>query len=227
MQHQYGFCYVEGCPVTPEATKSLLERIAVIRHTHYGKFDCTIGLESLISCLKGGFWDFTSDLASKDTAYTSAALEPHTDTTYFADPAGLQMFHLLSHTGGEGGASLLVDGFNCANKMKAKASREYRTLTEVGVPYHASGNEGISITPGDGTHPVIRESHLDGGLLQIRWNNSDRAAFTLHETLHNPTRIQNWYRAACEWVSLIRESEREYTTQLRPGRPLSMSDRFP
>jgi hypothetical protein len=34
----------------------------------------------------GGFYDFTSDLSSKDTAYTSESLEPHTDTTYFTDP---------------------------------------------------------------------------------------------------------------------------------------------
>jgi trimethyllysine dioxygenase len=32
----YGFCFVEGVPVNPESTKALLERIAFIRHTHYG-----------------------------------------------------------------------------------------------------------------------------------------------------------------------------------------------
>ena len=54
----------------------------------------------------GGFWRFTSDLTSKNSAYTQLALAAHTDTTYFTDPAGLQTFHLLSHTNGEGGASL-------------------------------------------------------------------------------------------------------------------------
>ena len=33
---EYGFCYVDGCPPTPEATEELLERIAFIRVTHYG-----------------------------------------------------------------------------------------------------------------------------------------------------------------------------------------------
>lgn len=32
----------------------------------------------------GKFWDFTSDLAKGDTAYTTMALQAHTDTTYFA-----------------------------------------------------------------------------------------------------------------------------------------------
>jgi hypothetical protein len=33
----HGFCFVDGCPATPEATKELLERISFIRETHYGK----------------------------------------------------------------------------------------------------------------------------------------------------------------------------------------------
>jgi len=34
---EYGFCFVDGCPVSPEKTQQLLERIAFIRVTHYGK----------------------------------------------------------------------------------------------------------------------------------------------------------------------------------------------
>jgi hypothetical protein len=36
-QKTYGFCYVDGCPVSPEKTEELLERIAFIRVTHYGQ----------------------------------------------------------------------------------------------------------------------------------------------------------------------------------------------
>lgn len=35
-QQKWGFCLVKGVPVDPESTKTLLERIAFIRHTHYG-----------------------------------------------------------------------------------------------------------------------------------------------------------------------------------------------
>lgn len=34
----------------------------------------------------GKFWDFTSDLAKGDTAYTTLALGAHTDNTYFVRP---------------------------------------------------------------------------------------------------------------------------------------------
>lgn len=33
--------------------------------------------------IDGKFWDFTSDLAKGDTAYTTIALGAHTDNTYF------------------------------------------------------------------------------------------------------------------------------------------------
>lgn len=39
--------------------------------------------------LDGKFWDFTSDLAKGDTAYTTLALGAHTDTTYFASIASV------------------------------------------------------------------------------------------------------------------------------------------
>lgn len=44
-QRQYGFCYVDGCPVSPEKTQELLERISFIRVTHYGKFKSGFGNE--------------------------------------------------------------------------------------------------------------------------------------------------------------------------------------
>ncbi|MCJ1312659.1 hypothetical protein MMC25_006335 [Agyrium rufum] len=180
------------------ATQALLERIAFIRHTHYG-----------------GFYDFTSDLSSKDTAYTSLALPAHTDTTYFTDPCGLQAFHLLSHTEGKGGASLLVDGFRAAALLKEEAPTAYEILSTVPVPTHASGNEGISIQPAEG-FPVLNHD-AKGVLMQVRWNNDDRAAFRPEQILY----VRDWYMAARQWSEILKRSMSEYWAQLKPGTPLS------
>lgn len=40
VQWIWGFCFVKGVPVDPESTKTLIERIAFIRHTHYGIIAC-------------------------------------------------------------------------------------------------------------------------------------------------------------------------------------------
>ncbi|KAH6616520.1 hypothetical protein C7974DRAFT_318422 [Boeremia exigua] len=191
-----GFCYVDNTPSdTPEATEALLRSIAFIRETHYG-----------------GFYDFTADLASQDTAYTNIALEAHTDNTYFSDPAGLQAFHLLSHTEGEGGASLLVDGFNVAEQLRHEDIAAYRVLSTVNVHAHASGNEGISIQPYRG-FPVLEHDPMTGDLLRVRWNSSDRAGVELPLE-----QVEKWYDAARKFDALLKKKENEYWNKLVPGR---------
>lgn len=165
----------------------------------------------------GGFWDFTSDLAAKDTAYTTLALGAHTDMTYFSDPAGLQLFHLLSHTKGSGGTSLLVDGFRVAGELKAQAPEAYDILSRVRVPSHASGNEGVSIQP-FAPFPVLNHHPVSGELIAVRWNNDDRATMN---RWNSETEMEDWYDAARLWTRRLRSKEAEYWEQLRPGRPLS------
>lgn len=194
----HGFCYVDGTPSeNPLFTKMLLERISFIRETHYG-----------------GFYDFTADLASNDTAYTNIALEAHTDTTYFSDPAGLQAFHLLSHTDGEGGASLLVDGFKAAEELRQTDRKAYEILSTVNVHAHASGNEGISIQPYRG-FPVLEHDSATGDLLRVRWNSSDRASIELPIE-----EVETWYDAARKFDAILKKKENEYWEQLVPGRVL-------
>jgi len=201
---QYGFCYVDGCPVSPERTQKLLERIAFIRVTHYG-----------------GFYDFTADLTMKDTAYTNLALPAHTDTTYFTDPAGLQMFHCLSHTHGSGGVSLLVDGFNAASILQKESPSAYDILAKMPISWHASGNEGITITPAK-KMPVLNFQEVGEKkvptLMQARWNNDDRGVVALAE--HQGMGAEKWYAAARKWNDILRRSDMEYWAKLKPGRPL-------
>ena len=166
--------------------------------------------------VSGGFYDFTSDLSSKDTAYTSLALSAHTDTTYFTDPCGLQLFHLLSHTDGEGGASLLVDGFHAASILSNENPVAYEILSTTSVPTHASGNEDISIQPAH-AFPVLSHNPISEKLVQVRWNNDDRARLQRLSAWE----MDEWYDSAREWVAILRRPEMEYWAQLKPGRPLS------
>jgi trimethyllysine dioxygenase len=197
-QRKFGFSFVSGVPYqSGEGTKTLLEKIAFIRETHYG-----------------GLYDFTADLSSKDTAYTSVALEAHTDTTYFSDPAGLQAFHLLSHTDGQGGASLLVDGFKVARDLLQQDPEAYQVLSTVNIHAHASGNEGISIQPYRG-FPVLSHDPATGDLQQVRWNFADRASIELPIS-----EVTKWYDAARKWDTLVKKKENEYWEQLTPGNVL-------
>ncbi|KAG6054003.1 hypothetical protein E4U17_004159 [Claviceps sp. LM77 group G4] len=200
----YGFVFVTDSPKTPEATEELLKAIGPIRNTHYG-----------------GFYDFVPDLAKADTAYTNQALAAHTDTTYFTDPVGLQAFHLLSHTpppnktGEEeallGGQSLLVDGFHACAIMKRKHPAEYELLREVRIPWHASGNSDVAITP-DRAYPVVEgPPHR---VHRIRWNNDDRGYVPMDAP------VDKWYDAARKWDEILRHPSNVFWFQLKPGQIL-------
>lgn len=162
----------------------------------------------------------------KDTAYTSLALGAHTDTTYFTDPAGLQMFHLLSHTDGEGGASLLVDGFRAARILQKESPVAFHILSEVPIPWHASGNEGITMTPAK-KFPVLnfgtKGRKIQGRdlekreLLQVRWNNDDRGVVDLDITKYP---VEKWYAAARIFDAILKREDSQYWAQLEPGRPV-------
>jgi trimethyllysine dioxygenase len=138
----------------------------------------------------------------------------HTDNTYFSDPAGLQAFHLLSHTDGAGGASLLVDGFAVADELLQTDREAYKVLSTTNVHAHASGNEGISIQPYRG-FPVLEHDPTTGDLLRVRWNSSDRASVEcpIEE-------VEVWYDAARKFDALLKKKENEYWEQLVPGRVL-------
>ncbi|ORY87573.1 hypothetical protein BCR37DRAFT_1216 [Protomyces lactucae-debilis] len=199
--HTYGFSLVDGTPIDPAATQALLERIAFIRQTHYG-----------------GFYDFTADLAHGDLAYTNVALPPHNDTTYFSDPAGLQMFHLLAFDG-TGGESLLVDGFKAAKQLRQDHPKAYSTLSRVRVPTHSAGDVDKCITPsiGGGAFPILNHDPATGLLSQVRYNNEDRSTMT---SFTDDREVEDFYEALQVWHTLLVSPAMMLQFPMKPGQAL-------
>ncbi|KAJ3020001.1 hypothetical protein HKX48_001458 [Thoreauomyces humboldtii] len=198
----YGLAFVDGVPPTPEATQALGERVSFIRETHYGRF-----------------WEFTSDLAHGDTAYTQLGLPAHTDGTYFTDPVGLQLFHLLAHDG-RGGQSLYVDGFHVADQLRRTDPRAYETLSTVRFSAHSAGDANTLVEP---AHPFSILNHDQGSprsLYQIRFNNDDRSTLTGLA----PGQVAEFYRALKVWTDLLRDPANELWIALRPGRAVMVDN---
>jgi trimethyllysine dioxygenase len=189
---EYGFALASGVPTSIEATRELATRIGYVRETIFG-----------------GMWDFSANLAFKDTAYTSAAIGPHTDGTYSLDSPGFQMFHCLQFDG-TGGESTLVDGFKVAEAIRRSDPAAFEVLTSVKVPAQYLG---------DGVH--LRAQHsiiaLDaqGELEQIAYNNYDRAPFSLPSA-----RMMSFYRALKIFNNMINDPANEITMRLAPGTAL-------
>lgn len=194
---QFGFCLIDNVPVTPEDTEKLCEQLNYIRPTHYG-----------------GFWDFTSDLAKADTAYTNFDISNHTDGTYWLNSPGLQLFHLLYHDG-TGGTTSLVDAFKCAEIMKEKYPESYEIFTRLPVPAHSAGEEKVCIQP-DIANPIFK-LNKQGELIQVRWNQSDRSTM---DSWDDPNDVVKFYQAIRHWVLIITDPENELWYQMKPGQCL-------
>lgn len=187
----YGFAFIEGVPGTPEATQAVAKRIAYIRETIFG-----------------GYWDFTANMEHKDTAYTSMAIGPHTDGTYAFDAPGYQMFHCLGAecTGGE---NILIDGFKIAELMQRDHPAEFKVLTEIAIPgQYLDHDRGIHLMA---RRPLFRLNDL-GDLVQVSYNNHDRAPFTL-----DAARQKTFYKALTIFANYCNDQTLHYRRRLLPG----------
>ena len=192
MVEEYGFALASGTPPSVAATKELVTRIGYVRETIFG-----------------GMWDFTANLAFKDTAYTSAAIGPHTDGTYSIDSPGYQLFHCLQFDG-SGGESTLVDGFKIAQQIRQSDPAAFEALSTIRVPAQYLG-DGVHLRA---EHPVIGLDH-NGDFAQIAYNNYDRAPFRL------PTpRMHEFYRALKLFNMAVNDPSNEITMRLAPGTAL-------
>ncbi len=188
-----GFVVIEGAPSDKASARSLFSRFGYIRETIFG-----------------GMWAVSTEVKNHDdTAYTTQYLEPHTDATYSHDAPGLQCF-MCQEFDGSGGESILVDGFALAEQMREEEPELFRVLCEVKVP-------GRYIEEGQhlrAERPAIR---LDGQgrLLQVTFNNYDRAPFWL-----GAERMKAFYRAYREFHDRIIDRDNWLTIPLRPGMAL-------
>lgn len=186
---QFGFALVTGTPTTLDATEALVRRVGYVRETIFG-----------------GMWTFEADEARADSAYTSNELRAHTDGTYSHDAPGLQLLHCL-HFEGDGGDSTLVDGFAIARRLEAEHPDEFETLSTVVVPGQYIG---------DGAHlmaarPVFRHDYT-GRLVQVSFNNYDRAPFLLDEADQLA-----FYDALRAFDKLANEPAMQWRHRLAPG----------
>uniref|UniRef100_A0A667HGG6 Trimethyllysine dioxygenase, mitochondrial n=1 Tax=Lynx canadensis TaxID=61383 RepID=A0A667HGG6_LYNCA len=184
----YGIAFVENVPPTQEHTEKLAERISLIRETIYGRM-----------------WYFTSDFSRGDTAYTKLALDRHTDTAYFQEPCGIQVFHCLKHEG-TGGRTLLVDGFYAADQVLQKAPEEFELLTKVPLRHEYIENVGechnhmIGVGPVLNTYPwnkelyLIRFSKEKIYMVNRQWSSSLQSYIPKKTLTYSHSRTSNEYR---------------------------------
>ncbi|XP_060941326.1 trimethyllysine dioxygenase, mitochondrial [Limanda limanda] len=192
----YGIAFVDDVPATVEATEAVSKRVSLIRETTYG-----------------GMWSFTSDHSRGDSAYSQLALDRHTDTSYFQEPCGIQVFHCLKHEG-TGGRTLLVDGFYAAEKLRQRSPENFELLSRVPIGHDYIENTDTHRNHMNGIGPVLNVYPWNDELYLIRYNNYDRSVINTvpHEV------VQKWYAAHRELTTELRRPENELWVKLTPGK---------
>ncbi|CAL8267299.1 unnamed protein product [Merluccius merluccius] len=192
----YGIAFVDGVPATVAATQAVSERVSLIRETLYGKM-----------------WSFTSDQSRGDSAYTTLALDRHTDTTYFHEPCGVQVFHCLKHEG-TGGRTLLVDGFHSAEKVLKESPESFELLSRVPIKHENIEDTGTHRNHMVGIGPVLNTYPWNQEVYMIRYNNYDRSPI---DTAPHDV-IKQWYDAHRLLTAELRKPENELWVKLTPGK---------
>jgi trimethyllysine dioxygenase len=192
-----GFVLVTEAPKTPEATKELMERMAYIRNSIFGGFSV---------------WDNKLENPD-DTAFTSLAIEPHTDGTYVHDAPGLQTLHCIKRDS-VGGENQLIDGLAIAEKMRHEHPEAFNILCNVNIP-------GRYIKPDtylEAHRPLFRVND-NGNVIQVSFNNHDRAPFRLENNL-----MVKFYDAYKIFHNLANDSSRQFELMLDPGKVLTFDN---
>ena len=187
---RYGVGLVTNAPPEMGSVEALTKRIGYVRHTIFG-----------------GTWTLQAGLSEHaDSAYGTSTLEPHTDGTYSHDAPGLQLFVCAERTG-DGGESVVVDGFAAAQHLRDNDPAAFETLSTTSVPAHYI-EDGVHLVA---KRPTIRLDE-SGNLRQVTFNNYDRAPFALA-----PDEMEEWYRAYGAFHALVSDPSSWFTKYLTPG----------
>ena len=199
LQHieRSGFVLVTEAPATPEATKQLMERMAYVRNSIFGGFSV---------------WDNKLE-SPDDTAFTSLAIEPHTDGTYVHDAPGLQTLHCIKKDS-VGGENQLVDGLAIAEKMRDEYPDYFKILSSINIP----GRYIKTDTYLEAKRPLFRLNN-QGKIVQVSFNNHDRAPFRIDNKS-----MSQFYDAYKIFHNLANDKNRQFEFMLEPGKILTFDN---
>ena len=118
------------------------------------------------------------------------------------------MFHVIDHVG-NGGETLLLDGFKAAMDLKSKSPDAFQLLVDTPV-YQEYREKSTRIQSLDS---VIKLNPLDGHISKIRYNHYDRAPVSSVPQEQIPA----LYEALGLLTKEIRRPENEHWVKLKPG----------
>lgn len=189
----HGWVAFEGAPLGEVPARKLAARIGYPR-----------------SSIFGDLWEMKSGATEHmDSAYETFALDVHTDGTYSHDAPGTILFAQQVRTG-DGGDSVLIDGFAAARDFQAIEPEAADLLTRFAIRAHYI-EPGVHLVA---ERPPIRVDE-DGHLVQLSFNNYDRAPL-----LPDPGLVDDVIDAYNAFRAVFSDPSRALLHEWKPGRLL-------
>jgi len=203
----YGVATVRDCAPTREATKEVIRRMGMVMESAYGPFWDVTNTDREIRpdmLSPGAFAKFVLPTGS-----SSKPLITHHDNAHYESPAGLRAYQVIEHTDGDGGESLVVDGFNVIKQLRAADPKAFKLLSTTPIPYEKMMDSRHIYNE----QPIIRLDPESGEVIQMRYKDPYRGP------LSNVTvdLVPDFYDAYTKLTALIRSPENEFRYKLPQG----------
>ena len=138
-----GVAIVTGMPESDDALTRTAELIGTIRPSFFG-----------------AFFEVRTHVKPTNLAYTSKALELHTDVPAEELAPGIQYLHCRANTVA-GGLNLFLDGTAVANDLRTADPEAFRLLSEIEVPFYKE-HEGIDMRARQRVIELDRHGEVSG-----------------------------------------------------------------
>jgi gamma-butyrobetaine dioxygenase len=186
---EYGMALLRGVPVEPGTITKVVELFSCVHETNYGRV-----------------FDVRSVPNPSNLAFTTLALAPHTDTPYRDPEPTIQLLHCLVSSG-QGGDSVLVDGFRAAKELRLRDPQMFEELVKWPVRFSWRDDE----TQLSAEASMIRLD-AQGNVDRVRYQDSTMAPMRVPQE-----RMLSFYRAYRTFSELITSPRFQVFLKLEPG----------
>ena len=175
----HGFTIVTDMPDSNEGLTQTAELMGYVRPTFFGEY-----------------FDVKTHINPTNTAYTSAALELHTDTPAEEFAPGIQFLHCRVNTV-DGGQSLYSDGVAVANDFRKRDPEGFKLLSEVSIPFFCEHD-----TYDSRSRQTVIELDQHGEVSGLTISQHMADIFDLDQAL-----LDDYYPAFCRFGKMLQEDK--------------------
>ncbi|KAK7077966.1 Gamma-butyrobetaine dioxygenase, partial [Halocaridina rubra] len=198
----YGFALIKGAPAKPGQVRSLANKIAFIKKTHYGE-------------------DF-SVIAKNDpsnVAYLNGPLQLHADLPYYLYKPGVQFIHCIVQYAGDGGDTRVSDAVHVARELKRLHPKHYEILINTLVDWFDEGTDETGEFNKVLQLPMIC-TDATGKIWRINFSQPQRDSFFSLPA----EKVAGWYEAMTNYHKLLCDPQYCFQFKMVPGTILTFDN---